>query len=198
MADEFLPKDYKVPETSGGYMKFEQGENQFRIMSPAIGGWEVWVKNKPLRFHEEEGVPMDIQEQADIDERTGEPRMARHFLTFVVWNRNASPKPKLQILEITQKSVKKALNALNRSKAWGNPIGEDGYDILVTKEGEGFDTEYTVNPAPKEKLDKSIVKAFKEAKIDLEQLYKGGDPFGGKEKVDDVADIAEEVFGKEN
>jgi len=200
MSNEFLPSNYNVPEADGGYMKLRQGENQFRIMSQAILGWEVWIDGKPKRFREDEDLPIDIQEKADIDEKTGEPRPARHFMAFIVWNRNAEPKPKLQILELTQKSIKKAINALNRSKSWGNPIGDEGYDILINKEGEGFDTEYSTNPAPKEKLDKSITDFYKKADIDLEALYKGDDPFAsGKEKAGDkFVDEMEEEVNKSN
>jgi hypothetical protein len=177
--DEFLPQDYKVPETDGNYMKFKEGENQFRIMSGAIKGWELWIDNQPKRYKEDEEIPLEDQESADIDSYTGEPRPAKHFMSFVVWNRNAEPKPKLQILHLTQNSIKKELARLNRSKAWGNPIGTDGYDILVEKEGEGLETRYSVTPAKPEKLDKEIVEAYKEANINLHALFKNEDPFAG-------------------
>ena len=194
--EDFLPKDYTVPEIDGSYMKLRQGENQFRILSKSIMGWGVWVNGKPKRFREDEGIPMEIQEQADVDEKTGEPRLARHFMAFVVWNRNSQPKPKLQILELTQKSIKKAITSLNKSKAWGNPTGDGGYDFLITKEGEGFDTEYTVNPAPKEKLDKSIIKAYETADIDLDALYRGDDPFKNRPDGIDL-DEADRILSKE-
>src|SRR3990167_1315965 len=173
----FLPKDYKVPEVDGNYLRLQQGENQFRILSEAITGWELWIDNKPVRFKEEDGVPVEMQEKADVDKATGEPRLARHFIAFIIWNRNAKPKPKLQIAEFTQGTIKKPLNALNRSKAWGDPTGTDGYDILIEKDGEGFDTTYSVTPAPKEKLDKEIIEAYKKAYIKLEALFDGEDPF---------------------
>jgi hypothetical protein len=185
----FLPEGYNVPEVDGGYMKLKEGENQFRIMSPAILGWELWINKKPKRYKEDQDVPLEDQESADVDENTGEPRMAKHFMAFAVWNRNAQPKPKLQILELTQKGIKKAINALNRSKSWGNPTGTDGYDILVNKEGEGLNTEYTVNPAPKEKLSKDIIETFKKMYLNLDALYEGNDPFKN-----DVVKTAEEVF----
>jgi len=173
----FLPENYKVPEIDGNYTRLQQGENQFRIMCDAILGWELWIDNKPIRFKEGEGVPLEMQEKADIDKNTGEPKVAKHFMAFVVWNRNAKPKPKLQILELTQSTIKKAINALNRSKSWGDPTGTDGYDILIEKEGEGLETTYSVTPAPKEKLDKLILEAYKQADIKPEKLFEGGDPF---------------------
>lgn len=191
MKDEFLPKDYNVPNVDGNYMKFGNGENQFRILSPAIRGWELWIDGKPKRYREDEEIPIEVQESADVDERTGEPRLARHFMAFVVWNRNAEPKPKLQILEITQKKVKNGINSLNRSKDWGNPIGNSGYDILVTRTKTGekaMNVEYSVMPSPKKKIDKEILDAYKKANINLEALFDGEDPFALDEK-----SLAEEV-----
>lgn len=47
---EFLPEGYEVPKTSGGYMKFKQGANKFRILSAPIIGWEYWTESKkPVR-----------------------------------------------------------------------------------------------------------------------------------------------------
>jgi hypothetical protein len=190
----FLDKNYKVPEIDGNYLRLQQGENQFRIMSEAITGWELWIDNKPVRFREEDSIPIEMQEKADIDKTTGEPKPARHFMAFVIWNRNASPKPKLQIAEFTQNTIKKPLNALNRSKAWGDPIGTDGYDILIEKDGEGFDTTYSVTPAPKEKLDKEITEACKKANINLKALFSGDDPFNKGGLTDkDLDDVAEAI-----
>ena len=44
----FLPENYKSPE--GNYMKLQDGENTFRVLSSAIVGWEYWNRdNKPVR-----------------------------------------------------------------------------------------------------------------------------------------------------
>ena len=49
-----LPENYEVPESAGNYMKFEEGENTFRIVSNVIVGWEYWIEDaegnrKPIR-----------------------------------------------------------------------------------------------------------------------------------------------------
>jgi hypothetical protein len=203
MSDKFLEDNYKVPAIDGNYMKFQDGENKFRIMTPAIKGWELWIDGKPKRYKEDEDVPMEDQENADIDEYTGQPRLARHFMAFVVWNRNAQPKPKVQILEITQKGIKMSINALNRSKDWGNPMGTNGYDIIVTRTKTGekaLNVEYSVMPNPKKKLDKSVVDLAKKSKINLEALFEGKDPFEveiSKEDLDKFdKDVGELLDGK--
>ena len=37
---DFLPKDYELPESERRYAEFEEGANTFRILTPAIVGYE--------------------------------------------------------------------------------------------------------------------------------------------------------------
>ena len=166
-----LPKDYKEPVTSN-YMKFEQGENTFRILSQVITGMEYWKTTndgdrKPIRV--KDGVKIPLGElEAD---KEGDLIMPKHFWAMVVWNYNAK---KVQILEITQKTIRKAIMALERNTKWGDAAE---FDITVEREGEGFDTTYTTTPNPKEELDEKIVKEYEAMSIKLEALYDGEDPF---------------------
>jgi len=165
--NQFLPDDYEVPTAEGGYMKFEQGENKFRIMCKPIMGYEHWVdtedgKRKPVRSRMGEGIKVDEVE---------DPSNIKHFWAMVVWNYKVN---RLQILEITQKGLQKAIRALVRDKAWGSPLG---YDISIVREGEGLETEYNLIPSPPKPVDKEIAKAYKEASINLEALFDGDDPF---------------------
>jgi hypothetical protein len=77
------------------------------------------------------------------------------------------------------------MKAIIADKDWGSPVGEDGYDFVITKSGEKKETEYQVTPKPKAKLDKSIIELYKKSGIDLDELYKGGNPFSKNEKVED-------------
>ena len=172
-----LPKDYKVPEVDGNYMRLKEGENQFRILTKPARGWEIWIEKQPKRYKEGEGLPIEEVEKADMNPYTGKPGEPRYFWAMVVWNRNAQPKPKLQILQVTQATIQKPIAKLDRGKAWGSSLGTDGYDILVDKDESGERTEYTVSPTPKEKLDPEILKEFKKAKINVEALFSGDDPF---------------------
>lgn len=168
-----LPDNYEVPQKAGNYMKFLDGENKFRFLTPAILGWETWQEldngtRKPLR------TPMDKPfDVSQVEE--GDPRNIKHFWAFVVWNYKEE---KVQILEITQKGIQKSLRALEKSKDWGSLLN---YDILVTKEGQKLETEYHVNPVPPKVLSKDIIEAFKQTDIKLEALFKGDDPFGKSE-----------------
>lgn len=163
---DFLPKGYKEP-TSSNYMKFKEGDNTFRVLSPAITGYEYWnTSNKPVRsampFDE---VPDDIKVDKDGKHKIN------YFWAFIVWNYEAE---KIQILEITQKSIRAYMEGLNKNVKWGNPTG---YDITVTRSGSGLETEYTTVASPHSKLDKAIVERYEKSNINLEALYDGADPF---------------------
>ena len=87
-----------------------------------------------------------------------------------------------QILEITQKTVQKAIRSLASDVDWGNP---EDYDIVVERSGEDLRTEYTVNPKPVKKLDKTVLTAFNDFTCNLSALYDGGDPFAAEEVEDE-------------
>lgn len=189
---DFLPDNYKLPVSDGGYMKLETGDNRFRIMSSSIVGYELWVEKKPKRFHEEAQITVEDFENSDKDTYTGEPRMPKHFWAFVVWNYNLE---RLQILEIDKKTIQKQITSIINKKAWGSPVGTDGYDLVITKEGEKKETKYTVVPEPKVKLDKKITDLYAKSNIDLNELFTGGNPFGKNEDKEDK-DLKEFFDGK--
>ena len=167
---DFLPKNYKEPDTSN-YMRLKQGDNRFRVLSSAITGMELWKTTengrKPVRFHMDEKIPIkDLEE-----DKEGNLVMPKTFWAFVVWNYQSE---KIQILELTQTTIRKKILALTKNKAWGNPRE---YDITITREGDGFDTNYTVMPNPKKEFDKGIIKLAKDMNINLNALYDGEDPF---------------------
>jgi len=183
---DFLPQDYEVPTKEGGYMKFEQGENRFRILCSPIMGYEWWIDetgairqkgekpkkgDKPVRVRMNDSVPIDAAETV------------KHFWAVVVWNHGSE---KIQILQLTQSGIQKTIRALAKDKDWGSPVN---YDLVVTRTGEGLETEYSVTPKPAKPLDEVILELYKGTRINLEALYEGKDPFA----TDESADLAEEV-----
>ena len=56
--NDFLPENYEVPKGESKYMKFEQGDNKFRILAKPIFGWEAWTK--PTEEHKN-GLPVRFE-----------------------------------------------------------------------------------------------------------------------------------------
>ena len=178
----FLADDYKIPSTSR-YMKFQAGENRFRILGSfsdqtAIMGMEYWKSTpeggrKPIRVTMGVAVPITELEEKE----NGELDMPKHFWALPVYNYQDG---QVQILEITQKTIQSSIRNLSRNKKWGNPAE---YDIVVTKTGEGLETKYTVVPDPKEELSDAIKEAYKNTKINIVALFSGDDPFKANEEM---------------
>jgi hypothetical protein len=159
MNNDFLPEEYKVPE--GNYMKLQKGENRIRIFSKPIIGWLDWDDKKPLRYR------MNAKPDYSIDAE----KPIRHFWAMVVYNYAAK---KLQVLEITQKTIQETIQSLAADEDWGHP---SEYDIKITRKGDGMQTEYVVTPCPKKPAPVEISETFTKANINLDALYEGGDPF---------------------
>ena len=186
MAD-FLPEDYKVKTTSDQYMKLEQGDNRFRFLSSPIIGQEWWTEEKGARIvhrrHKGERIAPD--------ELGDDP--VREFWAMAVLDYKDD---KVKILELTQKGVMRTIQNLSRDEDWGNPKGIKGYDIVITREGEGRETKYDVKPKPHKVLDEGVMKLYQDMHINLEALYAGADPFAGGEETVDVDEVSRILGGE--
>jgi|SRR6185369_5924456 len=157
----FMPAGYEVPKGDSNYLKFQDGENRFRIMSQPIIGWLDWDGKNPLRY------AMDNKPEHPIDRA----KPIKHFWAMVVYN---CLECKIQILEITQSGIQKTIQSHANNKDWGNPIG---YDITVKKKGSGKETEYTTIMSPPKPIDVLMKNAFESRKINLNALFTNSDPF---------------------
>ena len=158
----FLPKDYSIPSNSN-YLRLKAGDNTFRVLAPAIVGFEYFTdKNKPVRSEEPFEETPDIKSGGQI----------KAFWAFPIWNYEDK---RVQILELTQKTIMMAIEALANNGKWGDPMN---YDITITRKGTTMnDTEYSVVPNPKEPLAKEIKDAFVKTALDLKALFSSKDPF---------------------
>lgn len=165
----FLPEDYKTPKNSYNYMKLQDGENKIRILSSPIMGWEDWIEKRPIRYH------MDNRPSKSYDPK----KPVRHFWAMIVWN---YLEERIQILHITQATIRTNIEALCKDSEWGTPFF---YDIKIIRKGEGTDTEYMVNPLPHKPLNPMIKIKFHENPCNLDALFDNGDPFAESEKYTD-------------
>lgn len=165
MENTFLQKDYTPPQSNSNYMRFEEGENRFRVMSSAIVGYEYWTQdNKPVRSK----TPFTETPNAKMQ---GGKVSIKHFWAFVVWSVKDK---KIMILEITQNSIQNAIYALVKNDDWGNP---QAYDIVINRTGQDLDTKYNVVPCPHKETPTEALEAYNGMTVNLEALYSGADPF---------------------
>lgn len=163
MTNTFLKEGYEPAKQQSNYFRFEDGENNIRILSSAITGWEYFNKdNKPVRSKEEfEETPSDIKQGGKIKE----------FWAFVIWNIKAE---KLQIMEVTQRTIMQQIMALIDNPKWGDV---KSFDISITKKGKSLDTTYSVVPNPKTPVEAIAQAQYDNSNINLSSLFNGTDPF---------------------
>lgn len=172
-----LPRDYKLPSSGGPgrYMKFEQGANKFQVLGDIATGYVYWTETdegrRPVRVKSYKEIPVSVQGR-DSDR-------AKHFWACPVWNFNQEA---VQLLEITQRTIQETLESYEANEDYG-PL--EGYPITVTRKGEGLETSYVVVPSPKKPAPKEALEAYKEANLNMEALYDGGDPF--ESPIDNIA-----------
>jgi hypothetical protein len=171
--NDFLPKGYETPEIPSNYMELEEGQNTFRILSSAIVGYEWWVDTgengrKPMRVRTADEVPEDVKNA------TEKRAQAKHFWAFPVYNYQTKS---IQVLELKQQTIMKAIEAFVKNPKWGNP---KLYDLVIEKVKTGskdWDVEYHVIPEPPTPLDAGIAELAKHVPVRLEAMYAGEDPF---------------------
>lgn len=173
--DDFLGPDYEAPASNSRYMKLQDGENNFRILSRPIVGWEYWSKtgkeNKPVRlpYTEENFKKATTEAKKNTDPSD---QKVKHFWAMKVWNYATG---RIEILELTQKSIQDVIRNLSKKKGWGSPVKT--YDISVDKSGTGIETEYQVTGIPPSPLEEEIEIMLNSEHINLNALFYGEDPF---------------------
>ena len=155
-----LPEGWEKASGGGAYTRLEQGENKFRVLGQAVGGFEWWV--------EEDGKRRPVRVRFDSKERGPDYKT---FIALPVWNYQTE---KVEILQINQKTIQKQLASYEAEEDWGDLTY---YDIKITKEGSGLKTNYTVNPMPVKLLADKVVAIWEETNLNLEALFDGGNPF---------------------
>lgn len=163
MSDFFPSEDYKVPVTNDYLNKFPQGDTTFRVLSSAVIGYVYFNKdNKPVRSKEPFESTPDMKKDGSV----------KHFWAFTVWNYDAE---RVQIMEVSQKSIMTAMKSLIDNPKWKSPVG---YDITITRKGTTMnDTEYAVVPNPHTEVGDAIKAAYAARPVNLEALFDGADPF---------------------
>lgn len=170
---DFLPDGYTLPKTDSSYLKLQQGDNKFRILSKPIVGWVDWDNNKPFRF------PMDKKPAKAFHP---EKQDIKHFWAFVVWDYTAK---KISIFELTLKSMQASIAALQANPDWGSPLG---FDITINKKGSTLgDTVYLLTPTPPKPVHVKIAELYAETPINLQALFDGKDPFDATGKAPEAA-----------
>ena len=153
----FLPIEAQEPKSKSNYtMPLTEGTHRLRVLSSAKVGYEIWEEKdgkKVSKRYKVSDVPDDDK--------------AKYFWVFIVYNYEQE---RVQIMQVTQKSIRSKIQAYVDNEAWGDP---KTYDLVITRTGMKLDdTEYQVVANPhSEGVDVDI------SGISLDKWMEGGDPF---------------------
>lgn len=179
--DPFDPQsNYQAPKGNSNYLKFEKGHTEFLPLASAIVGWQYWnTENRPVRLKDQPtGNYADLK---GIRQEEDGKYSVKHFWAFPVID---VADGRVKILEVTQSSVQQAIRAYTTNPRWGSPVMK--YTLTVNREGDGFNTEYTVMANPAGDIPKAWEAAWKDAVsagFDITALFSGADPFTANAEV---------------
>jgi hypothetical protein len=174
--------------SGGGYLSVSKlpdgGSVRFAILSDEpLEGYEVWGQcdgqSKPFRF-EHEPTPEDVTaELGDFEPREGRGGPGtvdvKFFIAIPVYSYEAG---KVQVLQLTQKSIIKELDAISQVEEYADLLT---WDFAISRKGTGLNTEYQIRPLPRKKGSQEFLDAaWIEAKadgFDITRLFSGGSPF---------------------
>lgn len=167
-----IPKNVEIPKASGQFMKLQDGSNRLRFLSDVITGWEGWKDNKPFRH---KGDVCKIKpEDVDLNKNTKKPNI-NYFWAMIVWNYTEK---KVQVLEITQKTIMGKLYNYEQDSEWGDL---KGYDIDIIKGKKDNKVNYDVIAKPAKEVAPEIKAEYENTEIDLEKLFEGDYPINYSE-----------------
>ena len=123
-----------------------------------------------------EDVTAELEDFDPRDGRCGPRTFDIKFFNYVpVYSYEVG---KVQVLQLTQKSIIKELDTISQMEDYEDLLA---WDFLLSKKGSGLTTEYTLRPAPRKKgSQEHIDAAWLEAKsegFDISRLLTGGNPF---------------------
>lgn len=177
-----LPQGYTVPETqtkSDGYLNaLPDGKSRLRILDRIEPGYEWWLdpdgRNIGSRKIMKGDKPVRVKSLGEAAANANsEPY--KHFMATVVYNYDTK---KVQLWKFTQATIQQAIAAFESDPDYGDSMG---YDIVIERKGEGLDTSYTVMPKPPKPIDSEVREAKMKNPIDLDEWFRGGNPFERKE-----------------
>ena len=188
MTEDFLPKDYQPQAGASRYTKLQPGENKIRILSKPILGHVFWERSdgtvKVYGDKNEQGdKPVRMRLEDSRPDKVKDPTSWKEFWAMCIYNYSSK---EIEILEITQVTIQRAIAELWHDEDWGSPRN---YDLVINRV-EGEKTTYSVRAKPKSAFDAEVAKRFEEEEINLNALYEGKDPF----KKEDLAETVAKAF----
>ena len=176
--------------SGGGYLNPSRvpsgGQVRFHLTAEEpLAFFECWGEAedgsvKPFRFADDPS-PEDIKAEMGpnysrrLNREGTAPEPVKAALAFSVYNYETE---QVQICQLTQKGLISELDSITQMEDY-QPI--DNFDFVLSKEGSGLTTQYTLRPVPAKKGGHDAAVKAQEAAdaagFDVNRLLVGGNPF---------------------
>lgn len=180
----FVPEGYIIPQSPSKYLKLEEGTYKLRILSPQpFIFYEYFTnENKPVLLTER---PSELPSNIKPNKFTGKKEVEEVW-GLTVYNHDTE---QVQILKISQVSIKKAIIALAENPDCGNPTG---YDITITraKDASGKTTYAVIASVKSREVPADALAKAKTIKLS-ELAVAGGKPFDGADDEETLEEVAQ-------
>jgi hypothetical protein len=153
----------ELDKKQSDYYKFEEGKNQFRIVSPFAWGYKYNFKNSAEGAAK--NYPFYKTDSAEVEANRSKLQLTAGMVVFDYRTNE------LKALTVHQKNILNAIREYNDNPKYGEPTG---YDLFVTKTGSGKNSKYPSTTAdPKEEMSQAIKDALAKVTINLDNFYEG-------------------------
>jgi len=143
-------KAEKIPQNSNNdFMKLEDWDNHFRVMSDPIVWYETWIEDDGKKRPSRTAKPLAKEPDNIVIGKYG-PQFNKYFWAFIVWSYDSEC---LQFLQIDKKGV---LFDIENYLSDEDKCDPRKYDMIVTKAGSWVDTTYALRVKDNKPVSKDI------------------------------------------
>lgn len=150
----------ELEKKSSSFYALEVGQNKFRIVSDFAWGYKFNFKNKAEG--EAKGHPFYKLNAKEVDENRIKLVLTACMVVYDYQEKTLKP------FNIQQKNILNAIKAYVDNPKFGEPTG---YDLVISKKGEGKETRYTVIADPPENPSAEVLVAIEGATINVQNAY---------------------------
>lgn len=158
------PMDTQAERPTYTYMKFQSGDNRFRILAEPERGYEAWVGPEGAK------KPWRRRSEGELIQAVGSTEIkAKALWVMPVYNYATS---QIEVLNVNQKSIQESLASYRNDEDWGDFTE---YDVVVKKTGEGLETRYEVMAKPHKALPEDVQSLWQSMTLNLGRTFEPRD-----------------------
>lgn len=151
----------EIPKAPSQFLQLDEGTVKVRVLSDFIEGYSDF---------DELAKKSTIYKKDECPEKSKNSKWFTYFRACSIWNYELK---QIQTRQIKSKVIMAKMKALAQDSDRGD-IG--GYDLKISKTGEGKETKYDCIPANKWPLDPEMTQAYLDANPKLDNLFLGKYP----------------------